>query len=137
MEYVGHSEVDVEEYKTWLADATTFDTAKDSLDAMSKTTKEIENIDDFFSSNREAVPDSIKQDFVPREHGGTLLGVSLLEELAPVPHPLDYRIGGGEGPGGGGAGGGCTGCAGGACAAAPCVAAGGCSGWGGTGTDSP
>ena len=75
------NEVDVDEFSTWLADATTFDTAQDSLDAMSKAPKEIESIDEFFSRNRDAVPDSIKQDFVPRKYGGTLLDASLLEEL--------------------------------------------------------
>ena len=75
------NEVDVEEFSTWLADATIFDTAEDSLQAMSKAPKEIESIDGFFSSNRAAVPDYIKQNFAPREFGGTLLDVSLLEEL--------------------------------------------------------
>ncbi len=73
--------VDVEEFSTWLAEATTFDTAEDALNAMSKAPEEIERIDEFFSTNRDAVPDSVKQYFVSREYGGTLLDSSLLEEL--------------------------------------------------------
>ena len=73
--------VDVEEFKTWLAEATIFDTPKDSLDAMAKAPEEIERMDEFFSNNQEAVPDSVKHEFVPREFGGTLLDTSLLEEL--------------------------------------------------------
>ena len=75
------NEVDVAEFSTWLADATIFDTAADSLAAMLQATKEIDRIDAFFSNNREAMPDSIKANFVPREYGGTLLDASLLEEL--------------------------------------------------------
>ncbi len=73
--------VDVEEFNIWLADAVIFDTAEDSLAAMAKVQAEIEHIDRFFAENREAVPDSIRKHFVPREYGGTLLDASLLEEM--------------------------------------------------------
>ncbi len=75
--------VDVDEFTAWLGEAKTFDTPQDALRAMSEATVAIESIEHFLENNRHAVPDAIKQSFVPREYGGTLLDTSLLEELIP------------------------------------------------------
>lgn len=73
--------VNVDEFRQWLADARIFNTPQASLQAMTETSAAIERIEEFLANNREAVPDSIKSNFGPPEYKGSLVDSSLLEEL--------------------------------------------------------